>query len=144
LSCAAKYTFSIWGIAQDKYAEALREYFKFAQDYYKRTGFRPNMLHVGYRILQDQSSLFSYTWDSNVLTIDPVSTGEKGWIDFLKAYNDFCSEHGGWPLFNQTPWLTPAQTRKAFGDRVDRFQAIRKQFDPDDRYLSGFWREILA
>ena len=140
----SKYTFSIWGIPEDRYAETLREYFKFAQDYYKRTGYRPNMLHVGYRILQDDSSLFSYTYASNVLTIDPVSTGEKGWIDFLKAYNDFCSEHGGWPLFNQTPWLTAEQTKKAFGDRVARFQAIRKEFDPDDRLYSGFWREVLG
>ncbi|HEX5474127.1 MAG TPA: FAD-binding oxidoreductase [Vicinamibacterales bacterium] len=143
-SGASKYTFSIWGISQDRYADTLRAYFRFAQDYRKKHHYRPNMLHVGYRILKDQSSLFSYTYDFDVLTIDPVSTGEPGWIEFLKAYNDFCSEHGGTPLFNQTPWLTPAQARRAFGDRVDRFQAIRTRFDPDGRLYSNFWREILA
>ena len=53
-------------------------------------------------------ALFSYTWDGPVLTIDPVATGAPGWRDFLEAYNEFCSEHGGCPLLNQTWGLTRA------------------------------------
>ena len=67
------------------------------------------MLHVGYRIEQDDSSLFSYTFHSHVLTIDPVSTGEPGWKEFLKEYNQFCSDHDGKPLFNQSWGLTPSR-----------------------------------
>ncbi len=55
VSGASKYTFSIWAIAEDRYSEALLDYFRFAQDYYKKNHWRPNMLHVGYRILQDQA-----------------------------------------------------------------------------------------
>jgi FAD/FMN-containing dehydrogenase len=143
VSGGSRYTFSIWAFPEDQYGDTLLEYFEFAKDYYKRTGFRPNMLHVGYRIMQDDSSLFSYTFHSNVLTIDPVSTGAPGWKDFLKAYNEFCSEHDGKPLFNQSWGLTPEQVRKAFGDRVDQFEEYRKRYDPNERLLNSYFRELF-
>ena len=139
-----KYTFSIWAFPEDQYVSTLRAYCDWIKDYYARTGWRPNMLHVGYRILQDQNNLFSYTWDTNVMTIDPVSTGKPGWTDFLDAYNEFCSAHGGRPLFNQTRGVTREQSRKAFGERIDRFNEYRKRFDPQDRMLNEFFREVLG
>jgi hypothetical protein len=142
-SGGSRYTFSIWAFPEERYAETLKEYFRFAKDYYKRTGFRPNMLHVGYRIEQDDSSLFSYTYDSRVLTIDPVSTGAPGWREFLAAYNDFCSDHGGKPLFNQSWGLTPEHVRKAFGERIDRFEEYRKRLDPNERLLNSYFRELF-
>jgi hypothetical protein len=36
------------------------------------------MMHVGYRINKDTSSLFSYTFAGNVMTFDPVTTGDAG------------------------------------------------------------------
>jgi FAD/FMN-containing dehydrogenase len=142
-SGGSRYTFSIWAFKEEQYAETLLEYFRFAKDYYRRTGFRPNMLHVGYRIEQDDSSLFSYTFDGRVLTIDPVSTGEPGWKDFLDAYNDFCSEHDGKPLFNQSWGLKPHHVRKAFGDRIEKFEEHRKRFDPNERLLNSYFRELF-
>ena len=142
-SGGSRYTFSIWAFKEEQYADTLVEYFRFAKDYYRRVGFRPNMLHVGYRIEQDDSSLFSYTYDGPVLTIDPVSTGEPGWRDFLDAYNDFCSEHDGKPLFNQSWGLKPHHVRKAFGDRIERFEEYRKRFDPNDRLLNSYFRVLL-
>jgi FAD/FMN-containing dehydrogenase len=138
-----RYTFSIWAFPEEHYAETLRAYFRWARDYYRERGWRPNMTHVGYRILKDTSSLFSYSADTNVLTIDPVSTGAPGWREFLSAYNDFCSTHGGKPLFNQTWGLTPAQVRRAFGDRIDRFEDARRRHDPEDRLLNEYFRDLL-
>ncbi len=143
VSGGSRYTFSIWAFPEERYGETLREYFQFAKDYHRRTGFRPNMLHVGYRIEQDDSSLFSYTFAGRVLTIDPVSTGAPGWREFLAAYNDFCSEHDGKPLFNQSFGLTPHHARKAFGDRIDRFETIRRRLDPKDRLLNKYFRELF-
>jgi len=143
VSGGSRYTFSIWAFAEDRYAETLREYFAFAKDYYRRTGFRPNMLHVGYRIEQDDTSLFSYTFHSRVLTIDPVSTGAPGWKEFLAAYNDFCSEHEGKPLFNQSWGLTHEHVRRAFGDRIERFEEHRRRFDPNERVLNSYFRELF-
>jgi hypothetical protein len=140
----SRYTFSIWAFPEESYAETMREYFEFAQNYYRRTGYRPNILHVGYRILQDRSSLFSYTYDGDVLTIDPVSTAGPGWREFLAAYNEFCSEHGGQPLFNQTWGITPGQARSAFGERLDRFEAMRRNHDPGDRFLNPYFQELLG
>jgi FAD/FMN-containing dehydrogenase len=143
VSGGSRYTFSIWAFREELYPQTLREYFQFAKEYYRRTGFRPNMLHVGYRIEQDDSSLFSYTYDGRVLTIDPVSTGAPGWRDFLDAYNEFCSEHDGKPLLNQSWGLKPHHIRKAFGDRVERFEEYRQRLDPNERLLNSYFRVLL-
>lgn len=101
------------------------------------------MLDVGYRVEQDDSSLFSYTNDGPALTIDPVSTGGPGWRDYLEAFNECCSEHDGKPLFNQSWGLRPHQARKAFGDRIERFEEYRKRFDPNERLLNSYFRELF-
>jgi L-gulonolactone oxidase len=137
------YTFSIWAFPEREYPKAIRDYFQFCKDYYKEHGFRCNMLNVGYRIAKDTSSLFSYTSKEPMLTLDPVSTGPEGWEAFLDAYNQFCSEHHGRPLFNQTPQITPAQVKAAFGEEIAVFQKFRQQLDPGDRMYSGFFRDRL-
>src|SRR5579885_3813597 len=102
------------------------------------------MLYVGYWILKDQKSLFSYSFDGDVMTIDPVSTANPGWAQFLDAYNEFCSNHGGVPLLNQTPRLTRAQAQRALGSRLRKFAVARKTYDPKDRLLNDYFRNFLA
>src|SRR6201999_2290975 len=121
--------------------DALHQYFELSLDHYKRTGYRINLLSVGYRILQDQSSLFSYSFNGTVITFDPVSTGNPGWELFLREYNDLCSSLGGTPLFNQTNLLTRSQVVTAFGDRLETFEKHRQQFDPTNRLLNPFFRD---
>jgi hypothetical protein len=134
-----KYCFSLWAFPEHMFPKMMRDYFDFCAQYYKEHGYRCNMLNVGYRINQDDSSLFSYCHDGIVMTVDPVATGDAGWQEFLKAYNDFCCDRGGRPLFNQTRHLTPAQARKAFGSKLDTFNEIRKKYDPKDRLLNDFF-----
>jgi FAD/FMN-containing dehydrogenase len=143
-STRSRYTFSIWAFPEETYVDSLRRYFAFSRDYYQRTGYRVDLLSVGYRVLADRSSLFSYAFDGNVITFDPVSTGNPGWEAFLRAYNALCSELGGVPLFNQTNLLTRAQVEQAFGDRLRLFDRYRKRFDPADRLLNDYFRELLA
>ena len=140
----SRYTFSIWAFPEETYIEALRAYFAFSRDYHRRTGYRVNLLSVGYRIKEDQSSLFSYSFHGPVMTFDPVSTGNDGWVDFLRAYNDLASGLGGTPLFNQTNLLTRAQVQKAFGDRLATFDRYRRRFDPTDRLLNDYFRELIV
>lgn len=137
------YTFSIWAFPEENYGRILRDYYAFCRDYYDRTGYRCNMLNVAYRIAEDTSSLFSYSFDGPVMTLDPVSTGDPGWDDFLKAYNDFCSQIDGVPLFNQTKWITPEHAKRAFGERLDTFRNYRERFDPNDRLLNPYFKEVL-
>jgi hypothetical protein len=140
----SKYTFSLWAFPVEIYPTVLPEYFAWARNYYETTGYRNNMLYVGYWILKDQKSLFSYSFDGDVMTIDPVSTANPGWAQFLDAYNEFCSNHGGVPLLNQTPRLTRAQAQKALGSRLRKFAVARKTYDPKDRLLNDYFRNFLA
>jgi FAD/FMN-containing dehydrogenase len=140
----SRYTFSIWAFPEDRYIDCLRRYFEFTKDYHARTGYRINLLSVGYRILTDQSSLFSYSYNGTVITYDPVSTGNEGWEPFLREYNELCSGLGGTPLFNQTNLLTRPQVDHAFGERLTYFDGYRRRFDPTDRLLNAFFRELLA
>jgi len=140
----SRYIFSIWAFPEERYVDCLRRYFEFSKEYHSRTGYRVNLLSVGYRIRADQSSLFSYSFDGPVMTFDPVSTGNPGWNEFLVAYNELCSELGGVPLFNQTNLLTREQVTKAFRDRPALFDGYRRRYDPTDRLLNPYFRDLLV
>jgi len=110
----------------------------------KRPGYQSDLLDVGYYIAQDQKALLSYSYDPAVMTIDPVSTGGAGWRELLKAYNQFCSDHGGALLLSQTLGITSAIARKAFGERLKAMVDARKNFDPDGRLLNTYFRDLFS
>jgi FAD/FMN-containing dehydrogenase len=139
-----RYTFSLFAFAEAQFPKVLGEFFQFCRDYYKQKSYRSNLLYVGYRILQDQKSLLSYSWEGTVMTIDPVSTGNPGWKEFLAVYNDFCLARNGRPLFNQTWGLTSAIVKQAFGDRLKTFAAARQKYDPSGRLLNEYFRGLLT
>jgi FAD/FMN-containing dehydrogenase len=145
----SRYTFTLWAFPEERYGEVLEDYFKFYREYYRTHQYRNNLLHVGYRVRQDQQSLFSYSYNNTVLTIDPVSTGDdrpnrdEGWNEFLKAYNQFCIAHDGTPLFNQTKWVSPQQAHQALNKRLTQFEQYRRTFDPENRLLNQFFKERL-
>jgi hypothetical protein len=141
---ASRYTFTLWAFPAQTYPAVLRASFQFCQQYYKQNGYRVNMLFVGYSVPKDQSSLLSYSYDGDVMTIDPISTANPGWSEFLTAYNQFSSDQGGIPLFNQTFGITPAQAQKAWGDRLQAFAAARKTYDPGGRLLNDYFRDLLG
>jgi hypothetical protein len=138
-----KFTFSIWGFPVEEYPRIQRDYIQFCREYYRSTGYRCNLLDLAYLVSEDTSSLFSYSSGGAVITIDPVSTGNAGWDEFLAAYNDFCSRNGGVPLFNQTNGLTREQVAKAFGERLNTFETYRIRFDPTGRMLNDYFRQLL-
>lgn len=139
------YTFSIWTFPEETFVSAMRDYFVWIREYSRRTGFRPNIPHVGYWIGQDRGSLFSYAHDGQMMSLDPIATGGgPEWMAFLEEYNEFCSAHGAFPLFNQTPLLKPEHVRKAYGSRIDEFEGHRRRLDPDDRLLNAHFRMLLG
>ena len=139
-----RYTFSIWAYPVDRYPETLRAYFAFCKDYYRSKGLRVSLPNVGYRTFQDTQALLSYSFDGMVCTIDPVTTPEAGWDDFLLAYNAFASSHGGRPLLNQTKHLTRQEVRDAYGSHVDTLESQRAAMDPNGRFLSPYFRDLLG
>lgn len=140
----SRYTFSLFAFPEEEYPAAITDFFKFCRDYYAQKGYRSNLLYVGYRIAQDQKALLSYSYDGTVMTIDPVSTANPGWFEFLDAYNQFCSDRNGKPLLNQTPQLTPAMLKKAYGDKLQVLETTRKQYDPNGRLLNAYFTELLS
>lgn len=141
---AKPFTFSMWAFPEDKFPQILKDYFEFCEQYRKDFGYRTNMPDASYRINQDDSSLLSYSHDHTVWTLDPVSTGvDRRWRDFLERFNKFCSDNGGTPLFNQTPFLTRDQAKKAFKGRLEKFERIRQRFDPNDRMLNEYFFQRL-
>jgi hypothetical protein len=141
---AARYTFSIWAFPEENFPQALRGYYAFCREYYRTHGYRCDMLNVGYRINQDQSSLFSYTYNGTAMTLDPVSTAGPGWPEFLAAYNQFCSKNGASPLFNQTACLTTEQVQQAFGNRLETFRNLQRRYDPGNRFVNRYFAELLG
>ncbi|MGB9079541.1 MAG: FAD-binding oxidoreductase [Terracidiphilus sp.] len=140
----SRYTFSLFAFSEDEFPTALTGFCKFCTDYYAQKGYRSNLLNVGYRISQDQKALLSYSYDGTVMTLDPVSTANPGWDDFLAAYNQFCLGLNGKPLPNQTPGLTAAALQAAYGDKLKALEATRKQYDPQDRLLNDYFRRLLS
>ena len=78
------------------------------------------------------------------MTVDPVSTGNPGWHTFLKAYNEFCSAGDGVPLLNQTYGLTKPMAKKAFRDRLKIFEEVRRTYDPHNRLLNDYFKDLLV
>jgi len=140
----SRYTFSLFAFSEDEFPTAITDFYKFCNDYYQQKGYRSNLLYVGYLIGQDQKALLSYSTGGDVMTLDPVSTANPGWFDFLSAYNQFCSDRNGVPLFNQTPALTPSIVKKAFGSRLQVLDEIRKQYDPEGRLLNDYFRTLFS
>jgi L-gulonolactone oxidase len=139
-----KYLFSMWSFREGGFFDVLDEYCNFCIAFEAKTGYRCNLPTVGYAIGRDVEALLSYSWEGATLSIDPASTGGPEWEEFLHHYNEFCSERRGVPLFNQTPFLTRKQARRAFGVRLQQFAARRKATDPNDRMLDSYFRELLS
>jgi len=140
----SRYTFSLFAFPEEQYPEILPEYTKWVNDYYEHKKYRVNLVHVGYRIDKDQQALLSYSYDGTVLTIDPVSTGNEGWKTFLGDYNEWCSNRNGVPLLNQTFGVTEAIAKRAFGDRLGVISATRKKYDPTNRLLNDYFKELFG
>ena len=138
------FTFSLFGFPEDRYPTVLADYFRFSVDYYRERHYRTNMVDVGYSVSKDQQSLLSYSYEGDVMTLDPVSTGNRGWKEFLVAFNQFCSDRNGVPLLNQTFGVTRKMAEKAFGARLAVMAETRRTFDPDGRLLNDYFRELFG
>jgi hypothetical protein len=78
-----------------------------------------------------------------VATLDPAASPSRGFDHFLQAFNDFAISHGGKPLLNQTKWLNSDLLMRAYDQRWEEFAYIRQQHDPEGRFLSAYFRELL-
>jgi FAD/FMN-containing dehydrogenase len=139
----SRYTYSLWAFPQADFPRLLGEYFSFCKAYYKEHRYRCNVVNGASRLHQDRGSLFSVSYTGPMFTLEPSSTGDKGWDDFLIDFNDFASASGGIPTFNQTRALQPEHVRKAFGERARLFRALRQRTDPLNRLRNSYFAYLL-
>jgi len=139
----SRYTYTLWGFPQAGFPKLLAEYFAFCRAYYKQHNYRCNVVSGASRLHQDRSSLFSVSFQGPVITLEPSSTGDRGWDEFLIDFNDFASALGGVPTFNQSRALKPEHVAKAFGDRVKLFRALRQRTDPLNRLCNSYFAHLL-
>jgi FAD/FMN-containing dehydrogenase len=140
----ARHTYSMWAFPQADYPKVLGEYFAFCKSYYKESRFRCNVVTGASRLHQDRGSLFSASYSGPTFTLEPSSTGEKGWDEFLIDFNDFASGLGGTPTFNQTRALQPEHVSKSFGERLKLFRALRQRTDPLNRLRNSYFAYLLG
>jgi hypothetical protein len=140
----ARHTYSLWGFPQADYPRVLREYFAFCRSYYKQFRYRCNVVSGASRLHQDKSSLFSVSYTGPMFTLEPSSTGDPGWEDFLIDFNQLASSLGGTPTFNQTRALEPGHLTKPFGERLNLFRSLRERTDPLDRLQNSYFAYLLG
>lgn len=144
-----RFTFSMWAFPEDRFCTILPEYLQLRESH--EAALRSSLPDVSYHIACDRSSLLSYSYDGPVWTLDPicpVNDAGSEWEHFLAVFNDFCSERGGVPLLNQTPYLKRAHVERAFRsgarDRLAEFESARRRFDPGNRMLNAYFADLLA
>lgn len=144
---SARYAFTFWAFPRAVYVKNLKDYVKWAEDHYKQTGFRCNMPLGSYFIRKDTSSLLSYTYDGDVISLDPIhAPGERdkaGWAMFLQAFNAWAHQRGGIPLLNQSPFVKKEHVVSAYGDRWEKLADWLRTVDPDRRMVNEFFAELL-
>ena len=142
----AKYAFTFWAFPRSQWLTTYLAYLDFADQYFKDTGFRCNMPLGSYHIRKDANSLLSYTQDEEVVSIDPIHspTDLGAWQAFLKAFNDFAAQRNGFPLLNQSPFVTQAQVQAAYGQRWTQLSAAVRSADPGGRMLNPYFAALLA
>jgi FAD/FMN-containing dehydrogenase len=140
----ARHTYSLWAFPEASYPKVLGEYFAFCKSYYKEHRYRCNVVTGASRLHQDRGSLFSASYSGPMFTLEPSSTGDKGWDDFLIDFNEFASRLGGTPTFNQTRALQPEHVAKSFGERVKLFRALRQRTDPLNRLRNSYFAHLLG
>jgi hypothetical protein len=141
-----RYAFTFWAFRRDHWLSALRSYLEFADNHYRRYGFRCNMPLGSYYIRQDTNSLLSYSADGDTFSLDPIHApaDQVAWDRFLREFNEFAATRNGIPLLNQSPFVTRQQCEQAYGPRWTEFSAWVRSVDPAGRMLNPFFRDLLT
>jgi len=144
---SARYAFTFWAFPRADYVKNIKDYVKWAEAYYKQHKFRCNMPLGSYFVRKDRNSLLSYSWDGDIMSLDPIHAPSDrepdAWPAFLKAFNEWAYERGGIPLLNQSPFVKKEHVVAAYGDRWTKLGDWLKTVDPDRRMVNEFFAELL-
>jgi FAD/FMN-containing dehydrogenase len=145
---SARYAFTFWAFPRNDWVKNLKDYVAFADAYFAQHGFRCNLPLGSYFIKKDTSSLLSYTYDGDIISLDPIHApsdrDKAAWADFLRAFNEWAHQRGGTPLLNQSPFVTKTHVVAAYGERWKTLSAWVRKVDPDGRMVNPFFAELLV
>jgi len=145
---SARYAFTFWAFPRAEWVGNLKAYLDFAEDHFKRYGFRCNLPLGSYFIRQDTSSLLSYSYDGDIISIDPIHAcgdDEKvAWKFFLQEFNAWAHSRGGIPLLNQSPFVEREHVVAAYRERWKKLCEWVRTVDPGGRMLNPFFRDLLV
>ena len=115
----ARHTYSLWAFPQADYPKLLARVLRVLQGLLQGTPVpRPTWSRGASRLHQDRGSLFSVSYCGPAITLEPSSTGEQGWDDFLIDFNDFAAALGRYAHFQSDP--CPAARTRGQGVRRTR------------------------
>jgi hypothetical protein len=139
------FDFTFWTIPVSRWAEFIPAYLRFCQDFKRETGFRATLISEAYLMNQDDHSLLSPTANEDAFTMDVTDTRMKDphWAEFHRRLNPLVAGFGGRPLLNQTKHLTRDVVYETLGGDWEKFLKIREQADPDGRFLSDYFAELM-
>jgi hypothetical protein len=139
------FDFTFWAVPVSRWEEFIPEYLAFCRDYLHKTGFRVSLLSEVYFINKDQRALLSFSSEEDVFTVDLTDSrpNDPYWIEFNKRFNVFVARFGARPLLNQTKQLNRDIVYQTLGEDWKRFLSYREQDDPDRRFLSKFFEDLI-
>ncbi|HEX2222168.1 MAG TPA: FAD-binding protein [Candidatus Limnocylindria bacterium] len=143
-----RYAFTFWAFPRGEWVTNLKAFLDFTDDHQRRHGFRCNLPLGSYFIRRDTSSILSYSYDGDIISIDPIHApsdrDRPAWERFLREFNRWAHERGGIPLLNQSPFIGRDDVAAAYGERWTRFSEWVRAQDPHGRMLNPFFAELLA
>jgi FAD/FMN-containing dehydrogenase len=145
---SARYAFTFWAFPRAEWVSNLKAYLEFSENHFKKYGFRCNIPLGSYFIRQDTSSLLSYSYDGDILSLDPIHAyshrDQLAWEHFLQEFNAWAHSRGGIPLLNQSPFVEKEHVVTAYGERWQQLSAWVRTVDPNGRMLNPFFKELLS
>lgn len=134
----------VWFFPAAHFADMLYALPGFCKDHYHNNGFRCDLPAEVWRLDADASSVLSPSFQGPVFALNLRATRRSGWEDFLLELADFAARFRAIPAFNQTRGCSAAQLRRAYGRRLQHFQAMRRKLDPDNRFMNQYFAEYIG
>jgi FAD/FMN-containing dehydrogenase len=145
---SARYAFTFWAFPRADWVRNLKAYLEFSENHFKKFGFRCNIPLGSYFIRQDTSSLLSYSYDGDIISLDPIHASSErdkiAWESFLHEFNAWAHSRDGIPLLNQSPFVEREHVVAAYGERWKQLSDWIRTVDADGRMRNSFFKELLV
>jgi hypothetical protein len=140
------FDFTFWAFPVSSWDKVLPAYLRFCERFLRDSGFRPALPTEVYFIRKDDSALLSFCPDEDIFTLDMVNWSDNEpacWMSMNHAFNEFAAQHGGRPLLNQTKVLLPSVAMQVWTPGWHALANERRAVDPQNRFLTPFFRGLL-